>query len=1826
MCKKALGMFLAGTLFLFSSCVDDTYDLANKEIAMDMQMKGNKLALPLGSLRPFMLDSLLDLESIGMIKADSGTRCYSFSMDSNLVTKVEQKDLGVLEEVSSLSADIDPIAISLGDIKIDRMKETRTEELDFADVKIDDVSLDETKEEVTLAIGEIELKPIPVSEQSHESEFEIPTVNVDNVPVDRIEQSVSFAIDDIPVTSASSPAVENTLTVEMPSIPMDNYTRPALTTATQSTLEIEALNVILGSQADDVEINPIFYGQSFDFNVTQEMENTKVGIKFSYTLPEQIETLNRVVLANSDNSKQGALIDFVLTNPTLLDGINNRSVSFGIQFPSNYVLAVYDNNYTLSGDNVLSVNNMSASGDETHIRFYLKGINGLDADKFYTSNAGSRVLSINEEVEFNVTYKAEGSLSIPTSIKTIGQLKQGITYSMALDSEFDIDEVYGDINAVESTLDTKELDFSFSIDELDYIKQIDKVVLDPATSILSFSTTISKELGNDNYNFDLDYPNSKIILSLPTEYVFDYDNIKLPEGVKRVAGTNDFEVSTIKAFYGGSWTLPVKEININGQVIDGKLSSNAKAHIKAVSGNTEGKLTVKAMDNLALIDATELLCETRSIKFEAAPATLTVDDVTGATNAIDIALNEETFSMDFEINDLEYVQSVDFVQFEEGQKITLSSSSPNSFGDIMLEQGSYIALRFPEEFVFDYNNCSLKYDATQKAFKIDNLDALKNASWDFAIEKININADVDANETLKKELTISISPVNAKGEENTLYIAGIDNFSLLKMREDGLFNDFNITFALEETKISVHEVEGKTKNIAVEFAGETVSYDIDIKDLKYISHIGNIDLKAGSNFLKFSSSLAKDLGNFNLAQGSYIELAFPEAFVLDPANCTVPQDIEVSAHAIKVKSLKALSTANEWKLAVKNININEDISGSIKKSYSINVVAYDAEGKKDQLTIAAIDPFRLTDVKKAGGTNKMVFTILPTEIEIADIEASVGEMDFEFASQTFEFPVSIPDLDKVNEVKHISFKKDGNKINLKIKLTGTSIAPFKLADKSVVKISFPKEFVFDTDACDFGKLEYVAEDKALYIRNISDIENAELVIALDRLQMDKKITADGKLEWDGEIKVAALNTETGTEGMIYVAGLNDVKYSQIENALSDKTVTFEIPEVKFGIEEAVIVSNTIETEIKQNVDLNINQQFAAAIDRIDRIGFTDRVPMTLSLKANGLSDLDAPVNVKVNIALPSVFDISKEEGDGRITISDKGLDIDIAHNFSKNNTIELKLWVNSLDFTTLEGGFLALQPVEGKADERVLNYESQVTVNGSAAIGNAELSSDLLNEDISMDIAFELGEIKLKDFTGIYGGKIDPVSQRFELGIEDGFSELEKNGLKLANTKPEFMITINNSIGVPVDVALSIVGKDAQDKVIPSAVITPDETLRIKPAKFNDQNELVPETTRWLFTSNEDADVPGYEKVVIKNLDSLLNVLPYAIDFELTPTIVTKENGKDVLHYVDLSKPLELSGSYSISVPFDLQFAQSIPLNLGEDIDAILRDENNNITLANPQLALTIYNPIAQELSFDLSLVGKNAKGEPISTATIDFENDFVLAAGQRNDDGSITPQPTRWLFAVNDSIKRDGFETKAAPALGTLLNEIPNNIDIALNAHFNTDLTKQIDYNNDLELLCEYGVMVPLQFDDLRFTYADTIADLKLNLDETLDELGLSLSNVELGLSMNLKNTLPVGLTLDLIPLDAKGNKINGIEIGTIELPAGDGSSIADAASKPGTPVEFSIRCASTSVLSTLDKVSFSIDVASGNGDNALSGLQGLQVCDIVLQVMCDVEIDLGK
>ena len=685
---------------------------------------------------------------------------------------------------------------------------------------------------------------------------------------------------------------------------------------------------------------------------------------------------------------------------------------------------------------------------------------------------------------------------------------------------------------------------------------------------------------------------------------------------------------------------------------------------------------------------------------------------------------------------------------------------------------------------------------------------------------------------------------------------------------------------------------------------------------------------------------------------------------------------------------------------------------------------------------------------------------------------------------------------------------------------------------------------------------------------------------------------------------------------LYIAGPETLNFSEVSDVLGDKKITFSIPETTLSIEEAVIVSNGQTFTFEETESITLDETIEEAIKRVDFVGLADSTSLTLTINTTGLENVDATVTLDAELTLPSVFNItSTDKGvffeGGKIIIKKE-------HSFKDNSTLTITLWVHNLDFRSLEGGGLTLNETK---EGYQLKYDSEVAMKCTVSVDDAEISSDILDSGIALDATFEMGRIVLKDFTGIYGGTFDAVNENIDLGIGDVFSEMEEKGLTLANTKPELMISLYNSVGVPVDVDLSIVGKDGEGNVIPSSMIEPG-TLHIKPAKF-ENGVLETDTTRWLFTSNEAAKVPGYETVEVDNLDSLLNKLPNTIEFRLTPTIVTE----GVVHRIDLSKPIELGGSYSISMPFDLQFAQSIPLpELDGDINALLSSGKNNLSLANPQLALTIYNPIAQELSFDLSLIGKNSEDAPIKSATI-FENEsFVLAAGTRNEaDGTITPTPTRWLFAVSEDITKEGFDTKAIPALSTLLEELPHKIDIALNAHFNTDLTKQIDYNNDLDLKFEYDVIIPLQFNDLRFNYTDTISGLALGLEETLEETGISISNVGLAVAMNLKNTLPIGLTLHLTPLDAQNNVIEGMEISDIELPAGDGSAISNNETE-GKDVEVSIKCASTTALSALDKIAFSLDVASGNGDNALAGKQGIQIRDIVLQVMCDVEMGSSK
>lgn len=1815
MSSKKIGTLLVGALFSFCSCVDDTYDLSKKELSLDMKIEGNRIALPLGSLRPIVLDSILDVSSIPVLEADTVTHTYSLSFDSSMVISVPKEDLDVLKEVSKLSADIDPIAIPLEEIRFTLPSFDTLVSMPLEEVELKDVTLDPINEEVVLALDEIKIDPIAISGEERVVNFEIPEVKLEPVTVPSTKKDVSFSVTEIKVEGVESDPVSTDFEIGVAPIDLDNITAPEFKSEMSSMLGGNNATLQQYLSMGDSYALPMALPLKLDNEVSPDGE---MSVDFKYLLPKEIKHFDRVVMSGD----KGALFEFKVENPTLLNGVS-RTINFKAKFPDNYDLELYDEEdpyYSLSADNTITVTNMPANGATTIIRFYLNQIMNLSDDRYYSAadSEGRRELQYNDPISYTVAYKAVGSVNVPSGT-TVGELKKGLSFSIVLGAAFDVQEAYGTTNPVEIDFADQALDFSFPLKDLKYIERINSIVLDPEVSKLEFTTSMtSGGVKKDFGKFDIG-EDSKITLSFPEEFVFA-DNVTLPEGVTRIGNTSEFEITSVSAFGGDSWVLPIRQVNINKDVnlTDGSLTLEAKAVVKAVSAGGKGNmLTIGGESELALRESVKGLCGDRQVMLSASSIELAIKDVTAQVAPIDVPFTATSLQFNFPIEgDFENIREVGYVEFDTDKAIVITSSLKDgkSLDDISFAEGSGLALQFPENYVFDTEKSTLPYNKNLKAFVIDDLSKLKGGEWRIVLDRVNLNQTIEDN-TFDVKADISVEAINSKNEAGVFYVEAGENFSLDAMEK--YFGQYDIDFVLQESPIAVKGMQLSTNDIDVEFANQSVTQSIKLDSLSYVTHIGSIELKEGSNKLLFHTGLkGGGLGRFNLAKGSVIDFVFPEEFKLDPAKSAIPTAGAkfVDSTHIQIFDLKALDEAFDWELALKRIAIDQPISGKFEKELTIGIVASSANGKgDDKLTIAAIDKLTLAEVQAAGGKREMEISVKPCKIEISDVQASIDDIDFEFEKQSFGFPVNIKDLDLVKEIKYISFDKEYNKIVLNMSLEGT-LEPFDLAESSAVKIAFPAAFKFDLGGSDFGGLNYVAEENALYINKISEIKDTKLMLSLDRIEINETIE-EGQFNWEDSISVTAINTVTGKEGVLAIAGRENLQLSAVQEVMSDKIVKFNVPAVQLRIDEAVIVSNTVKADIEETISIPIDESFSVAIDRVDSIGFVEPVPMALKIKTTGLDDIDGLVNIAANVTLPPVFTLSSS--DDKVTVTEDGIQINVQHNFKESNTIQVDLIVENLDFTGLEGGYLKLLPTEDGG--RKLQYDGEAGISGTVSMEGVELSSKILDEGISMGISFQMGEIVLKEFTGIYNESIDPIVESFELGIDDGFAELENNGLKLANTKPELMITLYNSIGVPVDVDLSIIGRDKNGDAMPNATVNPGKMLRVKPAYLDAQGNLVADTTRWLFTSNEAAQIPGYETVVVKTLDSLLNNLPYSIDFALTPEIVTK----DVVHHVDLSK-LELGGRYSLSMPFDLQFARSIPLDLGEEVRSLTKE--NNLALANPQLMIGFHNPIAQDLSFDLSIVGKDANDQPIGTASLVFDEPFVLAAGQRNADGTITPTPTRWLFAVSDSITKEGYDTKVAPALGTLLQEIPYNIDVALNAHFNTDLTTQIDYNNNLDLELELGVLVPLQFTDIQLNYTDTLSEIKFNIEETLLDLDLGLSNIGLAINMNLKNTMPLGLKLDLIPLDVDGNVIEDIEIGSIEIPAGDGREIGTGEGIEGTPVELSIRCASASAMSALDKISFRLDVASGNGDNALSGAQGLLISDIVLEIMCDVEMDLGK
>lgn len=301
---------------------------------------------------------------------------------------------------------------------------------------------------------------------------------------------------------------------------------------------------------------------------------------------------------------------------------------------------------------------------------------------------------------------------------------------------------------------------------------------------------------------------------------------------------------------------------------------------------------------------------------------------------------------------------------------------------------------------------------------------------------------------------------------------------------------------------------------------------------------------------------------------------------------------------------------------------------------------------------------------------------------------------------------------------------------------------------------------------------------------------------------------------------------------------------------------------------------------------------------------------------------------------------------------------------------------------------------------------------------------------------------------------------------------------------------------------------------------------------------------------------------------------------------------------------------------------ESFELDLGEGL-AFLKDEGNSITLAEPQIEIVLANSISVPVDVDMYICGKDELGEVIPTSEI-IHRLSILPAEYNSSTGEIIPVETK-LFLTSDSsrVSKQGYNNVEIPNLARLLEKVPNSIDFNIKPVINTSQTHHVDISQPLSFNASYAVVIPLKFDDFNMCYTDTISGLQDLIGGTLDMF----ANVSLGAKMKVLNTVPLGLSLEIQPMDENGDSIKDITVDHINIKGGLGGGVIGCGDQEAQDIAFAIK-SKTGDFGALDKLLLSIKAATDHtsGSAGLKGDQGIKISDIVLEVAGDVEIDLSK
>ena len=655
--------------------------------------------------------------------------------------------------------------------------------------------------------------------------------------------------------------------------------------------------------------------------------------------------------------------------------------------------------------------------------------------------------------------------------------------------------------------------------------------------------------------------------------------------------------------------------------------------------------------------------------------------------------------------------------------------------------------------------------------------------------------------------------------------------------------------------------------------------------------------------------------------------------------------------------------------------------------------------------------FTYTTEKAPTSTDMLRVQMEKTDFIFDHALVTTNDIEANMKRGTVEMNTTIDGLEDVNEVHSVDFK-DNSILAMDIAKGLELPVDFKSGD---LVIEFPSYYKMELKEADNG-ITYTGNELTIPATALPDAKVALLLKQVNFTGTDK-----GKPVMENGKPIIKL-----TDPVTYYLKDNAPMILQKDNISSTDVADLDKKEMdvfvnggKMEITNAFVDAKSYTAEVKDNTSFEVKEDVDEALKILKTVawktGSTPKMTLHINFSDNfpkeEISELEFS-DLKIQLPKFVKFAAGIEGMDydkNVLTLNDK---FKVLEGYTK------PLETTGMDFSYMNNGTGLKTTVEnGKTWLKITDEnETKVDILGDVkTLGGDNINTDRL-KGITVTPTVTIDEMPVGLVTGEVDPVIDDVDENVELDLGDDLDFLKDEGNELDIKNPQIKLTLNNTVGVPVDMNLTIYGVDENDKEI--------ENSRVEGIKFQLQPTNVGQETKTsvFMLSREAMNMPEndathhYENVVVSNLNKVMTRVPDRVKFHMN---AKANNGTE--HHVDISKDMTITGEYDVTVPLQFEDLNINYIDVIDDLHSDLEDVLDKTTSATLEILADALNNVPLDLN--LSAKAQDTDGNELTTieATV-YANDIKdgKIGGAITEDSAVkTPILIRLVATSSADLKK---------------------------------------------------------------------------------------------------------------------------------------------------------------------------------------------------------------